>query len=174
MRTLTFLTFYSLICSWLVAIVTCFWLWLRSMHKSFHMFLLRDWYSHEIQCSFPCSCIGKDKIYAFHGGWINFQNRNFIVSSFHKVFQIYQICVFLFFLTDGFFFRFPILRVSHFGFHRDGTHCPETVAVYKYDILCEIYNKSSIQPQFQTLSVIHCDPKLTVFTFGNAGKLTSS
>ena len=106
MRTLTFLTFYSLICSWLAALVICFWLWLRSMPKSFHMFLLRDWYSHEIQCSFPCSCIGKDKIYAFHGGWINFQNRNFIVSSFHKVFQIYQICSFSFLFDRCFFFDF--------------------------------------------------------------------
>ena len=117
---------------------------------------------------FPCSCIGKYKGYAFHGGWLNFQNRSFIVSSCHKVFQIYQICSF-YFLFDRCFFRFPILRVSYFEFHGGGTHRPETVAVYKYNILYETY-KSSIQPQFQW----HCDPNMTVFTFGNAGKSTSS
>ena len=66
---------------------------------------------------------------------------------FIKYFKFYEFVFFICYLTD-FFFRFPILRVSHFGFHGDGTHCPETGAVYKYTILCKIF-KSSIQPLFQ-------------------------
>ena len=57
---------------------------------------------------------------------------------FIKYFKFIKIEVFIFFLTRC-FFRFPILRVSYFGFHGGETHYPETVAVYKYNILYETH-----------------------------------
>ena len=57
--------------------------------------------------------------------------RPSMVSKFLVFFSFWQMI-----------FRFPILQVMHFGFHEDGTHCPETVAVYEYNILCETYSHS--------------------------------
>ena len=70
---------------------------------------------------------------------------------FIKYFKFIKFVVFIFFLTDVFFdFQFCEYRILDF---MEVKHCPETVAVSKYNILYETY-KSSIQPQFQWYIVI--------------------
>ena len=74
----------------------------------------------------------------YNSVFLNF--GGFTFSGSHKEFQNCQICGF-YFLFDRCFFQFPILQLSHSGFHGVGTHCHETVAAYIYIIFYVKYTE---------------------------------